>query len=357
VDLESGTERKLTNEKFFNIKYLEWLPDKSGLLITASKVPNKNYRIWQVTGATGEVVPITKDSESHSILSIDKEATKIVSTQVKQDFRVRLISRDNPSASRVLADGSTVAHAPDGKIYFTSIMSGNDEIWSINPDGSGQRQLTHNTADEGTPIVSPDNNSIFFNSNKTGAAQIWRMNADGSNQTQLTEKEGGSPFFVSPDGEWVYYRHSLTSKLWRVSAKGGGEHLVLDRAKYRYAFSNDGAQVAYSEKQGDERILTIAALADGKVLKTFRLADAKAILHNVVWMPDNKNLAYITSDRELGNNILWLQALDGGAPQQIAALGDEELGGYGFSVSPDGKTFAIAQGRWLHDALLYKGLR
>ncbi len=357
IDLESGTERELTGEKFFNIKNIAWLPDKSGLLMTASRVPNKNFRIWQVSAANGETVPLTNDSESYSILNLDKDATKLVSSQVKQDFRVRLLSLENPSVSRVLADGSTVFYAPDGKIYFTSIMSGNDEIWSINADGSGQRQLTNNAADEGVPIVSADNNSIFFVSNKTGAAQIWRMNDDGSNQTQLTEKEGGSPFFVTPDGEWVYYRHSLTSKLWRVSTKGGGEHLVLDKVKYRFSFSHDGSQVAYSERQGEERILTIAALPDGQIVKTFPLAIPKAILHSVVWMPDRKNLAYITSDRELENNILWLQSLDGGTPQQIASLGNEELGGSGLSVSPDGKTFAVAQGRWLHDAVLFKGLR
>jgi Tol biopolymer transport system component/DNA-binding winged helix-turn-helix (wHTH) protein len=357
VDLESGTERKLTDEKFFNIKYLTWLPDKSGLLMSAAKVPNKNYRIWQVSAGSGEALPLTKDSESYSVLGMDKNATKVVSTQVKQDFRVRLLSLENPSASRVLADGSTAVFAPDGKIYFTSIMSGNDEIWSINPDGSGQRQLTNNPADEGLPVVSPDGNSVYFVSNKTGAAQVWRMNADGSNQTQLTEKEGGAPFFVSPDGEWVYYRHALSSKLWRVSAKGGGEHLVFDKVKYRYSFSADGSQIAYAEKQGDERILTISELADGQIIKTFRLADPKALLHSIVWMPDRKHLAYITSDRELENNILWFQALDGGAPQKIADLGNEELGGFGLSVSPDGKTFAITQGKWLHDAVLFKGLR
>ncbi len=357
VDIESGAEREISQDRFFNVKNLVWLPDKSGLLMTASRVPNKNFRIWQVSAANGETVPLTKDSESYSILNFDKDATKLVSSQVKQDFRVRLLSLENPSVSRVLADGSTAVFAPDGKIYFTSIMSGNDEIWSIDPDGRGQRQLTNNTADEGVPIVTPDNNSIFFVSNKTGAAQIWRMNIDGSNQKQLTEKEGGSPFFVSPDGEWVYYRHSLSSKLWRVSTGGGGEHLVLDKVKYRFAFSPDGLQVAYAERQGEDRILTIASLADGQIVKTFPLALPKTLLHNVVWMPDRKNLAYITSDRELENNILWLQSLDGGAPRQIADLGNEELGGFGLSVSPDGKTFAIAQGRWLHDAVLFKGLR
>lgn len=357
VDLESGKERELTTEKFFNIRQLAWLPDKSGWLLTASRIPNTNSRIWQVSAATGEAGPLTKDEENYSILSSDKEATKIVSTQVKQDFRLRLIRAENPSVSRVLADASSASFAPDGKIYFSSIMSGNEEIWSINADGSGQRQLTNNTADESMPIISPDNTSIFFVSNKTGAAQVWRMNTDGSNQTQITQNDGGFPMFVSPAGEWLYYHHGINRTLWRVSVKGGNEQVVLDKSKSFFSFSPDGLQVAFSERQGEERILTIVSPSDGQIVKTFHLADRKARLLSLVWLPDGKNLAYISANQEFINNVLWIQPLNEEPPRQIAALGDEELRGLGLSISPDGKTFAVVQGEWLHDAVLLKGLK
>jgi Tol biopolymer transport system component len=183
------------------------------------------------------------------------------------------------------------------------------------------------------------------------------MNADGSNQTQITQKEGGEPIFASPDGEWVYYHPSLSLKLWRVSTKGGEEQLVLDKAKFRFAISPDGLQVAFSEKQGEERVLTVASLA-GQTVKTFQLANSKSLLPNIIWMPDGKSLAYVSTNHGYEENVLWLQALDGTAPRQIADLGDGELNSnFGLSVSPDGKTFAVAQGRWLHDAVLLKGLR
>ena len=356
IELESGAERELAGEKFFDIKNLVWLPDKSGLLITASKFPNKNFRIWQVA-ATGEASPLTKDSESYALLSMNEDATAIVSTQFKENFRIKLIPLENPTNVTALANASAASFAPDGKIYFSSIVSGNDEIWSINPDGSGQRQLTNNSADEFAPIVSPDNKSVFFVSNRSGSAQLWRMNTDGSNQTQITEKEGGAPVFV-PDGEWVYYRHILTSALWRISMKTGEQQLVLNKEKPRFAFSPDGSRVAFSEIQGDERILTIVSLADKQTVKTFRLADKKLILMHIVWMPDGKNLAYITADPGFVNKVLWLQPLDEETPRQIRALGDEEVcQGYGLAVAPDGKTLAVVQGGWLHDAVLLKGFR
>jgi Tol biopolymer transport system component len=65
-------------------------------------------------------------------------------------------------------------------------MTGDQEIWSVNPDGTDQRQLTNDTADEIAPIVSPDNSSIYFDSNRSGEIAIWRMDPDGSNHRQVT---------------------------------------------------------------------------------------------------------------------------------------------------------------------------
>lgn len=359
VNLETGAEREVSKERFFNIKALAWLPDKSGWLITASRIPTRNTRIWQVSNGSGEAAPLTKDSESYGILSLNKEATKIVSSQIKPDFDVRLIELENSSVIREMADADSMSFAPDGKIYFSSGMSGNEEIWSVNRDGSGKRQLTNTTADESLPLpAAPDGNLIVFTSNRTGAAHVWRMNADGSNQTQVTNKEGGYPVFVSSDGEWVYYNHGIDRTLWRVSLKTGEEQMVFKKANAHFALSPDASHVAFSEQQGDETVITVAALPDGQTVKILHLADKKLLLRQIAWTPDGKNLAYISVNRDYANHNLWLQPLDESAPpRHIAALGDDETSGFGLAVSPDGKTFGISQGEWLHDAVLLKGLR
>src|SRR5215204_582821 len=188
VDLETGEERQLTSEKFFNIKNLDWLPDKTGWLLTASRIPNINVRLWLVSARSGEVQALTKDSESYGIISFDREAKQVVSTQIKQNFQLRLCQTENPTACKVLTDAAAASIAPDGKIYFPSIMSGSGEMWSINADGSNQRQLTNNKADLSLPVIAPDNSAVYFASNQSGAAQVWRMNPDGSNQTQVTHE-------------------------------------------------------------------------------------------------------------------------------------------------------------------------
>ena len=73
----------------------------------------------------------------------------------------------------------------NGRIAFQSFSSGNasnDEIYTMNPDGTGRAQLTHNAARDDFPAQSPDGTKIAFS--RPG---IWVMDADGSNMTQLTK--------------------------------------------------------------------------------------------------------------------------------------------------------------------------
>ena len=81
------------------------------------------------------------------------------------------------------------AWSPAGEqITFVSNDSGNDEIWLINRDGTGARQLTLDGYSwwDKHPSWSPDGSRIVFWSNRTGNRQIWVMNADGSNPYSLS---------------------------------------------------------------------------------------------------------------------------------------------------------------------------
>jgi DNA-binding winged helix-turn-helix (wHTH) protein/Tol biopolymer transport system component len=355
VEIETGAEREVSPERFFNIKGLAQLPDSGDLLITASRVSGDHFRLWLIS-ANGEAAPLAKDSESYANLSLDETASRLISTQFKTDYRLHLFETENPQASRVLADATSVAFAPDGKILFSSNLSGNYEIWSVQADGSNQRQLTSNPADENAPLASPVNNSIFFASNRTGAVQIWKMDADGSNQTQITRKEGGAPLSISNDGRWLYYLHSLHKTLWRVSTEGGEEQLILNKRKHQIAVSPDGSQAVFAEKQTGENRLVIVRLADGQIIKTFKFADERTVLINLKWSADGNSVTYILAAGEYKNNTFWRQPLGAAnPPQKIADLGDERITAAGFA--PDGKNFAVTKGGWRHDAILLKGLK
>jgi hypothetical protein len=97
VGIDGTEERELTADRFFNIRGLTWLPDQSGLLLTASRIPNKYFRIWRVTTPNGSAEALTKDSETYSVLSLDRNGTNLISTQVKQDFNVYSLDISDPA--------------------------------------------------------------------------------------------------------------------------------------------------------------------------------------------------------------------------------------------------------------------
>lgn len=88
------------------------------------------------------------------------------------------------------------AWSPAGdRIAYVSTEPGNDEIYTINVDGSDLRRLTSNTWEwDKHPSWSPDGRQIVFYSNRaTGRRQIWIMSADGSGPRNLSN---------SPYNDW-----------------------------------------------------------------------------------------------------------------------------------------------------------
>ncbi len=355
VDIESGVERELTPEKFFDIKSLIWLPDQRAVLITALRYPDKHVRIWQVSAITGETTVITRDSEDYWGISLDQDASVLVATKRRPDFHLNLYSAKDPIKVRqVFADAATVTFAPDGKLIVSSGRPGNTDVWSLKEDGE-VRQLTNDPLDDLNAVVSTDGTWIFFASNRTGETQVWRMIADGTDQKQVTAVEGGIPLGVSADGKWLYYHSALAKTLRRASFIDGREELILDKIKPAFAVSPDCSQAAFTDRQDGDAMLMVVSLPDGHSLGTFRLGGDKTRILGMSWSNDGKNLFYITAADEI--NTIWVQPLNDTIPSKIADLPDEGLrNDSSFAVSPDGNSFAVIQGNWKRDAVLLKGL-
>jgi Tol biopolymer transport system component len=96
----------------------------------------------------------------------------------------------NLTRSPAYAYYSSAAWSPDGrKMAFVSDRDGNGEIYVMNADGSAQRRLTRNPASDGPPVWSPDGRRIAFvrvTDDLTFGSEIYVMNADGSGQVKLT---------------------------------------------------------------------------------------------------------------------------------------------------------------------------
>jgi tricorn protease len=352
IDLSSGKERQVSRRTFFNINDLKWLPNGSGLLLTARETLYGRIRIWQVAISDGEALALTRDATDYVSISMDRAADKMIATYTTDTFHLYVAQGENLAQANSLTSARTFAFAPDGKVIYSA---DDGDIWTINRAGGEQRQLTNNAGTNFFPRVSPDGRYIFFTSNRTGANQVWRMNSDGGNQVQITRTEGGYPRFVTSDGKWVYFESGLHETLWRVASDGNAEFQVSEKPALRATFSPDGKLAAYlfRAKPGDKTFIGVMSLENASLLKSFPVEETATAVTAIVWAKDDKSFDYVTTGPS--KTSLWHESLAGNTPRLIAELGSDEISD--IAVSPDGADLVFIRGKWIHDAVLIEGLK
>jgi Tol biopolymer transport system component len=77
------------------------------------------------------------------------------------------------------------------QIVYQSPASGSWDLYVVNADGSGKRQLTSDPAIEGLPAWSPDGQWIAYVSDAGGNWGVWISRVDGSERRQLFAYDGG----------------------------------------------------------------------------------------------------------------------------------------------------------------------
>ena len=137
------------------------------------------------------------------------------------------------------------AKAPEtAKIVFRSGRDGNFEIYTMNPDGSDQKNLTHHRAQDLAPVWSPTGKQILFQSDRGGITDLYLMDADGTNVRQVFKKLIGREFPTwSPDGKSLAYHRFHTFSIYTASIDGTGEAKLTEGLWP--AWSPNGSEIAF----------------------------------------------------------------------------------------------------------------
>lgn len=352
VRVVDGTTRELSSERFFNIAKIAWLPQRTGLIMSAGKKPEGYRQLWRVSYPALQFTEITAGLSSFADLSLTSNGDKVVASQSTRAFDLWVgATRESENLKKITAVMDKFCWTPDGRLVYSLNTIGNVDLWVMRPDGQEQRQLTLNSATNDAPIVTPDDRYIVFISNRTGAFQVWRMQIDGSDPVPLTSGGGKNFPAVSPEGKWVLYNTTDDWQLWRVSIDGGESTRLSDSYALFPSVSPDGKMIACLGRNDSKAVLRILPFAGGPPLKTFDLAAPNFSGNRIQWTPDGKALIYGT---ELdGLTSVFRQPLSGGGPTVVMKFEDELAD---FSYSYDGQSLAVARGGWQHDIVLIRDL-
>lgn len=103
--------------------------------------------------------------------------------------------------------------SPDGGKVLYSVAyysvpenKSNRELFVMNADGSDNRQITRTPVSENNAVWIQGGSKIAFLSSEGGSSQIWEMNPDGTGRRQLSDYDGNiEGFSFSPDEKRVLF--------------------------------------------------------------------------------------------------------------------------------------------------------
>ena len=258
---------------------------------------------------------------------------------------------------RWLTRGSAASRQPmfarDGSILFSSMRSGNLDLWKVSTT-MVLTQLTQDPAQDWDPAISIDGRVLVWSSNRSGHYEIWIAEADGSNPRQLSQDgfDAENPA-ISSDGKWVVYVSGNRQKIgmWKIRADRSGALKIAPRGGHPDV-SPDGLYVLADHSTGlVTKVIDVVGLEDGAPASfEIRLSMKYPTLSSQTghgrsrWMPDGK-IAFVGVD-DAGLTGVFVQDF---VPGRDTTATRRKLAGFDpdyitetFAISPDGTRIVLS---------------
>ncbi len=210
-----GTQpKRILGETFSG--YLDWSHDGRWIAFSTAQAGIGNVVIDEIP-PDGSAMP-SKDANGNAIPSTRRNITIGISPSWSPDDTMITFNTCRGSTCGIFKsssapgseaipvvgdDGGLAAWSPDGKrIVYQKEQDGGKQLFIINVDGSGKKQLTSGAAMHVSANWSGDGRYIYYRAPEGGVWGIYRINPDGSNPILLINDV--------PPADWAYERIAVT---------------------------------------------------------------------------------------------------------------------------------------------------
>jgi Tol biopolymer transport system component len=242
--------------------------------------------------------------------------------------------------------GGVPAWSPDGRtIAFSRDEGFTPTLYVMNADGSGQRRVTPDGIHAWGSAWSPDGRRIAFGSVVAGVAngrdiEVFAVNVDGIGLQNLTGTLGGDGAAWSPDGRTIAFLTYVPKppgtkgsrprkQLYLMNADGSEPRKLvgLSNSDGSYAWSPNGQRIAFvSDRDGNDEVYVVNI--DGSGLRNLTRNPARD--GHPVWSPDGQMIGFVSNRG--GNRDIYVMNADGSKQRNLTHSLDQQA--YGIAWSP-----------------------
>jgi len=383
VPTTGGKPQQLTRDNNM-MSGFAWLPDSTGIVYSSGRDSTMPYLptlgLWQVRLRDGRVRRVTSGETSYMSPDISKSGAILVS-RMKMQTDIWKFPVDGPPTENVrrgirvtrqTGQVLTPTASPDGKeVAFLSDSGGHANLWVLNTERGGLRQITHERDPNmavGVPVWSPNGHTIAFVSSRGNqglAFGVWLVDSDGSNLRNFVNPGLGPAW--SPDGRWVYYATrggaAGTSAVLKKMPVDGGPPVAVTTEPLRNVIGLHGTTLYYTFERPlvdgtPEFEIRVATPEDAPFRVLARIPGSRVPIWQIVnpaLSPDGKWLAQALTDGFTTN--LWVLSTTTGEWRQITDFGERATFiARRVSWSSDGRSILAAVAEGDSDIVLLEGL-
>jgi len=230
-------------------------------------LPDNKHIVYASTHLAGDACPAPPDRSKGYVWGVFPGYDIFLATD---DGKIEKRLTDTPGY-----DAEATINFKTGQIVYTSLASGDLELWTMRPDGSQKKQLTKAAGYDGGPVFSRDGKKLVWRANHPKTPQdmerykslladnltapmkmeLLVADADGSHVNQITNFGCASfaPTFT-PDGKKILFasnKHECDSRhfeLYLINVDGTGLEQVTKFGGFTAfpEFAPDGKSIVYA---------------------------------------------------------------------------------------------------------------
>jgi len=304
-----------------------WSPDGSEIMVLIWKDATEHPSLFVVSNLGGAPRPVGTNLDG---LCWSPDGSQIVASATDAEAGIWSLNKQSGEKKQITAPKYQWLHDIDWSAKTNMLLlhtetSKKHQLWTMKPDGSGQRKLIEEEKGMSSPRWSPTENAIYYFRDEGNTTDLVKLRISGlSTESSVLASglEAGDKFTLSADAtQLAYTRVQQIANLWLAELPVDGtltrvnEKALTSGTLFNWypSISPDGRWVVFVSGSAAKSNLYKMSIDGGRPIQLTFFDTAEST--SPAWSSDGKQIAFISNQG--GVTKVWLVNADGGSARPL----------------------------------------